>query len=455
MWDHKDHKYITVANYTVGAAQKFHAALESSKTGDRLIRERIDKIFSLNKTMERESLEAAQRVRKSMRSIINAVEDRERSLLEQIETYREQRSVVLQDQANGLRAALKGLSKTTCSLKKAAANLQTFSTVLLAKTLTMAQNQMQQYAVMYKSCSPSEAFITVSVPKLEQSITVRDMGDVNIAITPKIDEQPIIVIPRRQNHSRNNNWHQSRSGTPDEIGSFLQHPPGIGQAIMGTGMHIIVSPAAQCSMSFGFDGADDGHVSRPWGLCVDREGNIVVADRRNNRVQVFYPDGSFKLKFGTKGVLNGQFDLPAGIAVDPQNRIVVVDKDNHRVQIFSPIGIFLTKFGTYGKDCGQFQYPWDVAVNSRGDMLVTDSRNHRIQMFSKDGHFISRFSFDGMNHNRSLKGLTTPRGVCFTPKGDIIVSDFENHRLLLIDSCLTKVIGICSCYFEQYYNHFY
>lgn len=72
-------------------------------------------------------------------------------------------------------------------------------------------------------------------------------------------------------------------------------------------------------------------------------------------------------------------------------------------------------------------------------MLVTDSRNHRIQLFNQDGHFISRFSFDGINHSRSLKGLTTPRGVCFTPNGDIIISDFENHRLLLIDSCLTKV----------------
>jgi NHL repeat len=39
-----------------------------------------------------------------------------------------------------------------------------------------------------------------------------------------------------------------------------------------------------------------------------------------------------------------------------------------------------------------------------------------------------------------LKGLTTPRGICFTPNGDVIISDFENHRLLLIDATLTKVI---------------
>lgn len=60
-------------------------------------------------------------------------------------------------------------------------------------------------------------------------------------------------------------------------------------------------------------------------------------------------------------------------------------------------------------------------------------------MFSIDGHFISRFSFDGMNHSRYLKGLTTPRGCAFTPEGNIIISDFENHRLILLDSSMTKV----------------
>lgn len=62
-------------------------------------------------------------------------------------------------------------------------------------------------------------------------------------------------------------------------------------------------------------------------------------------------------------------------------------------------------------------------------------------MFNSDGHFISRFSFDGINHSRYLKGLTTPRGVTFTPEGDIIITDFENHRLILIDGEMTKVLA--------------
>lgn len=84
-------------------------------------------------------------------------------------------------------------------------------------------------------------------------------------------------------------------------------------------------------------------------------------------------------------------------------------------------------------------YPWACAINTKSQILVTDSRNHRIQLFSPDGHFISRFSFDGVNHSRYLKGLTTPRGAAFNPQGNIIISDFENHRLILIDASMTKV----------------
>ena len=68
-------------------------------------------------------------------------------------------------------------------------------------------------------------------------------------------------------------------------------------------------------------------------MCIDRDGCIIVADRSNNRVQMFYPDGKFKHRFGSPGSRNGQFDRPAGVACDIQGRIVVADKDNHRIQV--------------------------------------------------------------------------------------------------------------------------
>uniref|UniRef100_A0A0M3HV81 B box-type domain-containing protein n=1 Tax=Ascaris lumbricoides TaxID=6252 RepID=A0A0M3HV81_ASCLU len=38
--------------------------------------------------------------------------------------------------------------------------------------------------------------------------------------------------------------------------------------------------------SFGSEGTADGQVCRPWGICCDNKGRILVADRSNNRIQV-------------------------------------------------------------------------------------------------------------------------------------------------------------------------
>ncbi|XP_033149021.1 protein wech [Drosophila busckii] len=215
--------------------------------------------------------------------------------------------------------------------------------------------------------------------------------------------------------------------------------PRTTQAIPGCMDLVKVRNSNALSLSFATEGHEDGQVSRPWGLCVDKLGHVLVSDRRNNRVQVFNPDGSLKFKFGRKGVGNGEFDLPAGICVDVDNRIIVVDKDNHRVQIFTASGVFLLKFGSYGKEYGQFQYPWDVAVNSRRQIVVTDSRNHRIQQFDSEGRFIRQIVFD--NHGQT-KGIASPRGVCYTPTGNIIVSDFDNHCLYLIDPDINDILSV-------------
>uniref|UniRef100_A0A915PYU1 B box-type domain-containing protein n=1 Tax=Setaria digitata TaxID=48799 RepID=A0A915PYU1_9BILA len=180
--------------------------------------------------------------------------------------------------------------------------------------------------------------------------------------------------------------------------------------------------------SFGSEGSADGQFCRPWGICCDNKGRIVVADRSNNRIQIFDKEGNFLHKFGSPGTRPGQFDRPAGIT----NEIVVADKDNHRVQVFSERGDFLLKFGERGRTPGLFNYPWGVAVNSFNQIAVSDTRNHRVQMFSPQGHFIRKFGFDNSLYN--YKNLDSPRGVCFLHDGQLVITDFNNHRLVVMSS---------------------
>ena len=69
-------------------------------------------------------------------------------------------------------------------------------------------------------------------------------------------------------------------------------------------------------------------------MAIDEEGHIIVADSRNDRIQIFTAQGVFVTKFGVKGSGPGEFDRPSGVCVSPDGHIIVVDFGNNRVQVF-------------------------------------------------------------------------------------------------------------------------
>ena len=54
-------------------------------------------------------------------------------------------------------------------------------------------------------------------------------------------------------------------------------------------------------LEFGREGTEDGELCRPWGVACTPAGLLVVADRGNNRIQIFRRDGTFHQRFGTEG----------------------------------------------------------------------------------------------------------------------------------------------------------
>ncbi len=190
----------------------------------------------------------------------------------------------------------------------------------------------------------------------------------------------------------------------------------------------------ELKFEFGGEGEADGQLCRPWGVACSKDGLILVANRSNNRIEVYRPDGRFHYNFGAAGKGPGQFDRPASVCCDRMNRAIVADKDNHRVQVFTVDGQYLMGFGEKGTKPGQFNYPWDVACNSKDQILVSDTRNHRIQLFSPNGEFLIKYGFEGA----MWKHFDSPRGVCFTAEDCPVVTDFNNHRLLVVSADLQK-----------------
>lgn len=61
-----------------------------------------------------------------------------------------------------------------------------------------------------------------------------------------------------------------------------------------------------------------------------------------SRVQQFTKDGKFLAAWGRHGGGEGEFDMPWGICLDRKGDVYVTDWTNHRLQVFGPDGTFVT-----------------------------------------------------------------------------------------------------------------
>jgi DNA-binding beta-propeller fold protein YncE len=245
---------------------------------------------------------------------------------------------------------------------------------------------------------------------------------------------------------------------------------GFLSAIILTGLvalFLVPSVCAEGGYSFlttwGTYGLRTGEFVNPHDIAVDSEGNVYVADTRNNRLQKFGPSGTFITQWGALGSGRGQFYWPVGVVIDNSGNVYVADY-NHRIQKFDPNGIFMTmwgissvgkiavdnsgnvyvadtesnriqkfgpngnlitEWGTLGSRNGQFHEPYGVAIGNSGNVYVADYGNRRIQKFDPDGTFITKWGTSGTG-NGQFQG---PYQVAVDNAGNVYVSDWEYNRI--------------------------
>ena len=87
--------------------------------------------------------------------------------------------------------------------------------------------------------------------------------------------------------------------------------------------------------------------SQPTHVAVDkRNGDLFVSDGYYNaRVHKYSPDGRHLFSWGESGTDEGQFNLPHNIATDQDGWVYVADRENQRIQIFDSNGRYETQWG--------------------------------------------------------------------------------------------------------------
>jgi DNA-binding beta-propeller fold protein YncE len=178
---------------------------------------------------------------------------------------------------------------------------------------------------------------------------------------------------------------------------------------------------------------------------------MIMVDSQNNRIQKLTKNGEFISSFGTRGSGNGEFNLPWGIDLDADDNIYVADWRNDRIQKFTKNGVFLMAIGTSGIEPGELNRPTDVAVDSSGMIYVADWGNERMQMFDPAGKFVtlttgdgtmSKWGKDKLDGNTEMwelreiaQGLERERDFW----GPVAVTVDEENRVFVVESCRNRI----------------
>jgi DNA-binding beta-propeller fold protein YncE len=96
----------------------------------------------------------------------------------------------------------------------------------------------------------------------------------------------------------------------------------------------------------------------------------MVTDWANHCIRVLDDNGNFKFKFGELGERPGQFREPYGVAVDDGGRIFVAEKGNNRVQMFDADGEFIRYLVRYKQGDDVFLAPFDVVCLPNMEVAV-------------------------------------------------------------------------------------
>ena len=223
---------------------------------------------------------------------------------------------------------------------------------------------------------------------------------------------------------------------------------------------------AQCRVST-FAGSDSGYVnakltkakfSIAFGMCMDSNCNIFIADAGNNCIREIDTSG-IVTTFAGSGIQgkddgtaqSATFNSPTGICTDNEGNFFVADFENHLIRKIDSNGLVTTLAGSgepgyvdgFAAEA-MFNGPRGICIDNEGNLYIGDSWNHRIRKVTPDGN-VTTYAGGGEERGDNSRGnwidgqdtsarFYTPCGVACDNFGNIYVADALNHRIRKIDT---------------------
>jgi len=190
----------------------------------------------------------------------------------------------------------------------------------------------------------------------------------------------------------------------------------------------------------GFEGKGPLEFNTPEDVVITADGRIVVADQKNNRLQILTKEGDF-IRFipqlppanesadpAAKEAAKINFEQlqkvmkkPTGLALSPDGKIYISCQDSDSIVIVDfESGQLLGTLCKSGKGQGELRSPMDIDLSHDGRIAVAEWRNQRVQILDLEGKCLREIIYNEES-KRGYKPVS-PRGVFWTIEGKLLVA---------------------------------
>ena len=180
-------------------------------------------------------------------------------------------------------------------------------------------------------------------------------------------------------------------------------------------------------------GNDSLHFNLPTDIAVADDGSFFVSDGYgNSRIVKFSATGKYIKAWGTYGKKPGQFIIPHAITIDKNNIIYVADRQNNRVQLFDTAGNYIRELKN---DISVEQLP-SITLDNANHLFAIDYDPTKKEGNSVAGSTI--FEIDSLSHSKDRFGALASANrtsswfhdIAIDKKGNIYVCDIIGLKVL-------------------------
>jgi sugar lactone lactonase YvrE len=228
--------------------------------------------------------------------------------------------------------------------------------------------------------------------------------------------------------------------------------------------NVITTVAGNGTNGFSGDGgaATNAKIAIPTGVTVDVNGNLFIADSGNNRIRKVDTNGIITTVAGNGTIgysgdggaaTNAKIAKAFGVAMDVNGNLFIADSGNNRIRKVDTNGIITTvagkgpnypSVGSFSGDGGlatnaNLFASSGIAVDANGNLIIADSSNNRLRKVDTNGIITTvagtnSVGFSGDGGLATNARLNSPDGVALNAAGNLFIADYSNSRIRKVDT---------------------